>query len=483
MTSAQGEGERPERPPPRESARVTIRGSLTRRLFFSSLLWVAATLLAGGYVLTLAFENYVEDKFKADLMRRLDALIGAAEVDELGQIRFSRALEDPRYAEPYSGRYWQISAADQPAFRSRSLWDHALDPHWAQAAHKVVIREDVGPADEPLLVAMQDVELPGSDVTFRFMVAADLREMRADIAAFRHLVFLSMAGFALALAAVIAVQLLIALRPLRAVRRGLSRVRAGAADHLSGKFPSEIGELVREVNALIAQNEELVERARRHAGNLAHALKTPLSVLANAAARASGDLAALLREQIRVMERHIDHHLKRARAGGAGPLRRARTPVRETIARLVRAMRKIHADRAITITMDIPDSLVFRGTRQDLEEMVGNLLDNACKWARHTVTVTAFPVAEREEGACFALLVEDDGPGVPAAKRADLFRRGHRLDESQPGSGLGLAIVMDIARLYGGTVALSDSPLGGLRVRLELPAAQPMARAHTSEGR
>ncbi len=471
------------RSPPRTSARVTIRGSLTRRLFLSSLIWVAATLLAGGYVLTLAFENYVEDKFEADLMRRLDALIGAAEVDELGQIRFSRALEDPRYAEPYSGRYWQISAPDQPAFRSRSLWDHALDPHWNRPARKPVIREDVGPAGEPLLVAMQDVELPGSDVTFRFLVAADMREMRADIAAFRRLVLLSMAGFALALAAVIAVQLLVALRPLRAVRRGLSRVRAGAADRLTGRFPVEIGELVREVNALIAQNEELVERARRHAGNLAHALKTPLSVLANAAARASGDLAALLREQIRVMERHIDHHLKRARAGGAGPLGRARAPVRETIARLVRAMRKIHAERAIAITMDIPDSLVFRGTRQDLEEMVGNLLDNACKWARHRVVVTARPTAEREDGACFALLVDDDGPGVPEARRADLFRRGHRLDESQPGSGLGLAIVMDIARLYGGAVALSDSPLGGLRVRLALPAAPPTGDGRGAKGR
>ncbi len=450
---------------------VTIRGSLTRRLFFSSLLWVAATLLAGGFVLTLAFENYVEAKFKADLMRRLDALIGAAEVDELGQIRFSRALEDPRYAEPYSGRYWQISAPDQPAFRSRSLWDHALDPHWDQPAHKPVIREEAGPAGEPLLVAIQDVELPGSDVTFRFMVAADLREMRADIAAFRRLVLLSMAGFALALAVVIAVQLLIALRPLRAVRRGLSRVRAGAADHLAGRFPTEIGDLVREVNALIAQNEELVERARRHAGNLAHALKTPLSVLANAAARPDGEIAPLLREQIRVMERHIDHHLKRARAGGAGPLGRARTPVRETIARLVRAMRKIHSDRDITIRMEVPDTLVFRGTRQDLEEMVGNLLDNACKWARHTVVVTASPVAGRTDHACFAIIVDDDGPGVPESRRADLFRRGRRLDESQPGSGLGLAIVMDIARLYGGTVVLADSPLGGLRVRLELPAA------------
>ncbi|GIX18185.1 MAG: sensor histidine kinase [Rhodothalassiaceae bacterium] len=461
--------------PPAAAADVEVRGTLIRRLFLSSLLWVVATLLAGGFVLTFAFADYVQKKFEADLMRRLDALIGAAEVDELGQIRFSRALEDPRYAEPYSGRYWQISAPDQPAFRSRSLWDHALDPDWDAPAREATLREAEGPAGEPLEIAVQDVELPGADVTFRFMVAADTREMRADIASFRRLVLLSMAGFGLALTAAIAVQLLIALRPLRAVRRALQRVRAGAAERITGRFPVEFGELVRELNALIAQNEELVERARRHAGNLAHALKTPLSVLANAAGRADGELARLVGEQIAIMQRHIDHHLKRARAGGAGPLSRARSPVAETVARLVRVMHKIHAARGAEIRFDVPAGLVFRGSRQDLEEIVGNLLDNACKWARRRVAVAARALPDAAGGARIEITVDDDGPGVPAERRQDLFRRGLRLDESQPGSGLGLAIVMDIVRLYGGSVALEDSPLGGLRVRLQLPAAPPAA--------
>lgn len=455
--------------------------SLGARLLIGSLLWVSATLVIGGLVLALAFESYVEEKFDARLLRSLDAMIGAAEIDEFGAIRFTRPLDDPRYAEPYSGHYWQVASPDQPIFRSRSLWDHALDPHWDISASRTRLYEETGPTGEPLRIAVRDIELPDADTPFRFMVAADTREMRADIAAFRRLILLSLSAFGAALALAILIQLIIAMRPLRAVRRGLSAIRSGRAQRLEGNFPTEMEGLIAEVNALIEHNEKLIERARRHAGNLAHALKTPLTVLANEAAgleTKSGrsdevHLARVARDQVEVMRRHIDHHLKRARIAGSGGIAARHTPVRPAVERLVRAMHKIHGERDLVIDCDVPDELVFRGQRQDLEEMVGNLLDNACKWARRQVRVSArlLPASGGEHGPSrLEIRVEDDGPGVAADKRPALFERGHRLDEGLPGSGLGLSIVMDIAELHGGRVRLSDSAMGGLAVDLEIPA-------------
>ncbi len=460
--------------------------SLGARLFVGSLLWVSATLVIGGLVLALAFERYVEEKFDARLLRSLDAMVGAAEIDELGAIRFTRPLDDPRYAEPYSGHYWQVAARDRPVFRSRSLWDHALEPHWEVPASRTRLYEEAGPTGEPLRIAARDIELPDADTTFRFMVAADTREMRADIAAFRRLILISLSAFGAALALAILIQLVIAMRPLRAIRRGLSAIRSGRAQRLEGSFPTEVEGLIDEVNALITHNEELVERARRHAGNLAHALKTPLTVLANEASGTKADgageahLARVVSEQVEVMRRHMDHHLKRARIAGSRGIAARRTPVRPAVERLVRAMRKIHGHRRLVITCEVPEDLAFRGQRQDLEEMVGNLLDNACKWAHGRVRVSARPLTAAFDGedapARLEIRVEDDGPGVPEEKRAALFERGRRLDESLPGSGLGLSIVMDIAELHGGRVRLSDSAMGGLAVHLELPALPPATR-------
>jgi signal transduction histidine kinase len=226
--------------------------------------------------------------------------------------------------------------------------------------------------------------------------------------------------------------------------------------------------LVEEFNTVLAHNADVVERARTHAGNLAHALKTPLSVLANAAQakdQQDPELARLVVEQIGVARRQVDYHLARAQAAAATRVPGAKTVLLPVIEGLVRVMQRVHAERDIKIAVQPWSApLSFRGESQDLQEMLGNLLDNACKWAVHRVDVSA-----HSDGATFTLFLDDDGAGLDAQQREAVMRRGVRADEQVPGSGLGLAIVDDLARLYGGRVELLDSPLGGLRAALTLP--------------
>ncbi|HEX2256047.1 MAG TPA: ATP-binding protein, partial [Afifellaceae bacterium] len=253
-------------------------------------------------------------------------------------------------------------------------------------------------------------------------------------------------------------------------RGALRLVRRGDAAHLEGRYPAEIAPLVEDLNALIDSNREIVERARTHAGNLAHALKTPLAVLQNEAGEVDEPLARKVREQIAVMRDQVGHHLDRAQMAGQLNVIGAVTAVEPVIDGLVRVMRKIHQDRGLTIECQADPELRFRGERQDLEEMIGNLLDNSCKWAAARVQVTA-EAGETGAAAMLRIDIEDDGPGLDAEAQAAALARGKRLDESQPGSGLGLAIVDELARVYRGRLTLGRSRWGGLSARLMLPRA------------
>jgi signal transduction histidine kinase len=261
------------------------------------------------------------------------------------------------------------------------------------------------------------------------------------------------------------------LKPLREMQANLAEIRQGRAEQLKGGYPSEIQPVADELNLLIQSNVEIVERARTQVGNLAHALKTPLSVLTNEAARQEDPLAQKVREQTELMRGHVSLYLDRARraarAQGIGQV----TEVKPVLDALARTLERIHRERGLSIAVTCPDSLRFRGERQDLEEMVGNLLDNACKWAEARVSLSATPASEGAGRSFLGIVVEDDGPGLPAGERAEALKRGRRLDETKPGSGLGLSIVSEKAAMYGGSVALEDAALGGLRVRLVLPAA------------
>jgi signal transduction histidine kinase len=261
------------------------------------------------------------------------------------------------------------------------------------------------------------------------------------------------------------------LAPLKRISEGLAAIRAGTAERLAGQFPFEIAPLARETNALIDANREIVERARTHVGNLAHALKTPLSVMVNeASARGDDPLANKVLEQADIMRDQVARHLERARLSARLTVVGNVTDVLPVVSALARTMEKIYLDRGIAIDVEAPTPVRFKGEQQDLEEMVGNLVDNACKWAQARVSIEVMAATEGAHPVV-RIVVDDDGPGLDADQREQVTHRGQRLDETKPGSGLGLSIVVELATLYGGELNLGTAPIGGLRAELVLPAA------------
>jgi signal transduction histidine kinase len=449
------------------------RQSLSRRLLLVAFAWITALLTVGGVALDRVITRALTDTFDLQLSRTLTSMIGAGEIGPEGEVRFTRALGDQRFFEPYSGLYWQVSAAGAEPFRSRSLWDRAL-PIDIQAEVPDERRSlRVAWNEERLRLAERDVILPGSTVRYRFVVAARVDELEAQVAEFRRTLVLALALVGLGMLLLALLQVTVGLLPLRKVRAGLEAVRTGTERRLDPDFPPEIQPLVTEMNALLDHGEAQSEQARTHAGNLAHALKTPMAVLLNEARQQGGHLAETVVHQTEVMQRHVEHHLARARALGHRAGLAARTPVQAPLEGLKRVLERIYGYKKTQITLDLAPRAAFRGERQDLEEMLGNLLDNACKYGLRRVRVSAqLQPIPGEPQPNLILLVEDDGPGIPESLRERLFARGTRLDESLPGTGLGLAIVRDIADIYGGSVALDRSgDLGGLKVVLTLPGA------------
>jgi len=336
-----------------------------------------------------------------------------------------------------------------------------------------------GPKQQRLRYVERIVSLPASDETaegqtcqagksFLFAVAGDLADVEDEVATFDTTLFWSVIGLGAGLIGAMVVQVRLGLAPLRQVSQSLAAIREGRADHLEGQFPAEIQPLADELNALVAHNAEVVARARTHVANLAHFLKTPLSVIANEIQGTQGSMAETVARQVHVMRRQVDHYLARARTVASAKVIGARTEVAPMINDLTRALSKIYVPRGIRIERQCADGLMFRGDRSDLEEMVGNLLDNACKWAEGEVNVA---ISAGRAGR-LVIVVADDGPGLTEDEMARVLKRGERLDESKPGSGLGLGIVKEIAELYGGTLALGRSQLGGLSATLDLPAVE-----------
>ena len=441
--------------------------SLAARLLLGAALWGAVALLAGGFTLSSLFRTYVERSFDQRLTVALEGLVAFTVVDPSAEVRLGRGAEDPRFEQPYSGWYWQIMDENNLLTRSRSLWDQVLEVPPLSGRELTFIGRIEGPIGQSLRAVAQRISLPGRPELIRYVVAADSSEVDREVAGFQKVLGWSMAALGLLLLVAMLTQVLYGLRPLRQVRAALADIRAGRADLLGGEYPAEIAPLAGELNALLDQNAAIVERARTHVGNLAHALKTPLAVLVNEGARPEGPDANVVRRQTELMRRQVDHYLIRARAAGSAGVLGARSDLAAVLQDLRRVLLQMHAGRALEITVSGPPGAMFRGERQDLEEMLGNLLDNACKWASGRVAATVTLAGDQLEVA-----VDDDGPGLAPELREAVLARGTRVDESVPGSGLGLSIVGDIAGLYGGSIRLMDSPLGGLRAVLMLPAAE-----------
>lgn len=450
---------------PRPIPTTRVTGSLGRRMIVIAALWILVLLAGGGFALDRVLTSAVTRNFDDQLDYVLTSLFTSAEIGPEGEVIFNRPPADQRFVEPYSGLYWQVSAPGKEAWASRSLWDRRLAYGSAHTDLEVHVYDSNQFKDEKLRVLERDIKLPGSDVRWRFQVAQSRDGLDAQIAALRRTLVRSFLLLALGLIVLAGLQTWYGLRPLRRLRAEIARLRGGLATRIEGAMPAEVAPMVEELNALIEHNDRQAEEARRHAGNLAHALKTPLTVIMNSATAKSDDLAETVVREARTMRRQVDHHLARARAVGRRGSAHSRADVWPSLESVERAVSRLYPN--VRIDADGPKDLQVHVERQDLDEMLGNLIENAAKYGGGSVFVTVAAQAGFVE-----FQIEDDGMGIPEEERVRIFDRGVRLDTGKPGTGLGLAIVRDVAEIYEGTVSLEESEdLGGLLVRLRLPAA------------
>jgi len=455
------------------------RLSLVRRLVLLALVWSVGALVVTAVLLALLFQRAA--------VRRLDATLDDLNENNLaystvqdGQV-FAPLFTDERALRTYSGRYWEIAeltvggrVVPHNGNLSHSLFDSVIPTTPDLAARlranpgRAIGYDTTGPQNQPLHVRAQQNTLQDRKAPVIFLAAEDRssvdREVSSFVAATAAVFVVLGAGLILA----IVIQVRVGLRPLFALRNEVSLVRRGKAQRLAENYPSELMPLAQELNALVEHNQQVVERQRTHVGNLAHALKTPISVMITEAAQRPGPFADVVARQAGAMQKQVDHHLRRARAAARTQGQGERTSVAEVLDELSRTLGRIYRDKGVEIDWDADEDLYFLGERQDLLEIAGNAIENACKWGKSRVKVRADVAAP----IGFRLTVEDDGKGLPKNQREEVLRRGTRLDETAPGSGLGLSIMDELARAYGGSLTLSDSTMGGLRLQADLPRAE-----------
>ena len=437
--------------------------SLTTRLTVVAALGALPVLLIAGASLLWMFSERIESKFDAFLTAYQQQLIAGAELLGDGALRLNTHPADPHFDLPFSGWYWQVSAADRTLAQSPSA-----GPLQGTEGLPVSTFEGAadwfGPGDLELRAVARTVRLPGSDAPIRIVVMGPHAEIDREVLAFGIQLALALGALGLAFLLATALQVRYGLLPLGALRAALHKVRKGTAPRLVGDYPSEVAPLVEELNEVLAHNEALIARARVQAGNLAHGLKSPLTVLRLELAELNDERGEILRDQVAQIGDQAERVLARIRA--AGPLNAAagRTKLKSVLEDLAYSLDIIHRERRIEVEITCEAAAVFAGDATDLAEMLGNLMDNACKWAKSKVRVTA-----DSDGPGLIIVIDDDGPGIPLERRQAALTRGARLDQAVPGSGLGLDIVREIAELYRGSLRLEDLPLGGLRARLEVP--------------
>jgi signal transduction histidine kinase len=451
--------------------------SLARRLVLLALGWSLTTLILTALGLGLLFQQSAVRRLDQTLSDVIVTLKSGSTVDG-GQV-FAPLFTDERALRAYSGRYWEIAepTADgklKSLAKSYSLFDAVLEapPDLVAQLHahpgKPISYPARGPQNEPLRARAEQTQLPGRKAPVIFLAGEDRSSVNRDLRGFLTASAALFIALGAGLVIAIFVQVRVGLRPLFRLQNEVAAVRRGKAQRLAETYPSELMPLAQELNALVAHNQEVVERQRTHVGNLAHALKTPISVMITEAGQRPGPLAEVVARQADAMQKQVDHHLRRARAAARTSGQGERTSVAEVLDELSRTLGRIFRDKGVSIDWDAEEDLHFLGERQDLLEIAGNAIENACKWGRARVKVRAEAAGPER----FTLVVEDDGPGLPPDRREEVLQRGARLDESAPGSGLGLSIIDELARSYGGSLTLSDSPLGGLRLETDLPRAE-----------
>jgi len=460
-----------------ESDGARTRGSIARRMLVAAAIWSAAVLLVAGWSLQAFYRSETDHQLDLSLDETLLTLAAAVN-SEAGVIRFDEAKfpRDERFGRALSGRYWAFVNLDANRAivgtrKSDSFFDEdvnlSAETRASVLAQPGVVqhRDAPGPDDRQMRIGVQAVSFPDRAEPILLYAAFDRTSADASVGSFALRLGTALGVLAVGLIIGVLVLIRYGLRPLHEIQDKLGDVRAGRRDNLDGEYPSELSPLVREINTLISHNRKVVDRARMHVGNLAHALKTPLAVLKNEA-KGSDKLSELVRRQTEAMTSNVNSYLKRAQAAAQAEVLGVRTEVKEPVEGIARMLERLHRDKGVAIDVDVAPKAVFRGERGDFDELVGNLLENAAKWCKSRVNVT---VTRNDDG--MEVKVDDDGPGLPAEHRAKALERGKRLDESEPGTGLGLSIVNELADIYGGRLHLEDSPMGGLRARLDLPAA------------
>lgn len=445
---------------------MTLTRNLRSRLILSAALWIVLLMVLGGIALSYAFRQTVEDAFDNKLDIFLGALVAASSADNKGEIGIARGLGDPRFSQVYSGWYWQVSVRGGATLRSRSLWDRELDlpplPDGPGAVSKAYLQ---GPRDRQLRLASRLLNVDRVSGPVRFSVAGDTAELAKDRSRFDTLLFIALGLLGVGAFAAIVVQVRFGLRPLRSLILDLESIKQGERDRLRGEYPEEIMPLVDAMDAVLDENQDRIGRARRHVGNLAHALKTPLTLLkAELRDGLPSSKKDALDVEVETISRLVEHHLSRAAAAGRSQYAWKAIEVREVVTAIRDGLARVFAEKNLEFTLDLPPELVFVGEREDLEELLGNLMENACKWAKRRIAVSG-----SLEAGSLILRVGDDGPGVPAALSRHITARGSRLDEREPGFGLGLSIVADHVEIYGGSLTFGESAYGGLQAEIRLP--------------
>jgi signal transduction histidine kinase len=458
--------------------------SLAFRVIAFSTVWAILTLIVIFTLITTLYRQASERGFDSLLSAHLFNLIGSVGVSEGGSLTGAPDLGDLRFSEPNSGWYWSVEPASEGVrgdLHSSSMTKAIPSPSVAEVPFNASFQRSYateGINGEELEVFESEFVLDAKNRAARFRVMGNQTELEQEIGAFQRRLLTYLSLFGVGMIAINAIAILLGLQPLRRVRNALAMVREGTAQRLDGRFPAEIEPLANETNALIENNKRIVERSRTQVGNLAHSLKTPLAVLINEGRALGGAKGKLIAEQAASMQKQVDHYLQRARVAAQRDSVVYRTPVAPLVQRMVRVLQKLNPQTALSLSLPAAD-IVFAGEREDLEELLGNLLDNAMKWAKSAVAVSVAPISGKTSGAgkegavnLFEISIEDDGPGIPEDKAREALKRGRRLDETKPGTGLGLAIVADLVNEYGGVLALERSGMGGLKAVVRLRSLQ-----------
>ena len=443
------------------SSRRRAAPSVARRLLIASLLLMTVLIPAAGVALNYNFRASVTAAFDERLLSLINTLVASVEHEAItDRLQLMRPLGDARFDRVFSGWYWQVHRDGADALSSRSLWDESL-PRVAQPTPQ--FRDGLGPRGQRLRIVSRSVRLASLEGPLTLTVAIPRSELDAQMERFQMLLWTSLIGLGVLLLGGLAIQIRWGLAPLRHLRADIQRVRNGETDSVGTDLPRELSELARAMNAVLERDRARVERGRTAAGNLAHALKTPLTVLRTLSESLPGDAQKGIRLELDRLDAAIRHHLARAAAAGGQGIN-PRVSVQRTLAPVVDGLAQLANRRGLQLQAHIPEVLRVQVDAQDLQEIIGNLLENAVKWAKSTVD---FRVSAMQDGICFEVC--DDGPGIPEPTRDMALQRGMRLDERLPGSGLGLAIVEELVALYQGRFQLDASEHGGLAAVVWLP--------------